>query len=350
MDHGRLLAVSPVAHPGGAETTLLRLLRELAARGWAVTVTAPASGSLLDAAAADGHGVASLPLGGLARGAGAPAVRSWPQARRLAREADVVLLNGTVCGRALPALRGLPAHTVLYVHDVVTRVPRMWHGADAVLAASAAVADSLTGLEAGVVYPAVDPDPPRAESPWAASEGPVVGFVGRVERRKAPLDFVHAAPAIREGTPGARLVMVGGDDYDDDPDYAAEVDRAAREQGVERYGWVDEGAGLMRHLDVLVLPSRQEPFGTVLAEAMAVGTPVVATRVGGLAEVVEDGVTGVLVEPGDPAALAAATLRVLGRRAEMSAAARESAQRFHTERVADRIEPLLLARDVGAAA
>ena len=65
----------------------------------------------------------------------------------------------------------------------------------------------------------------------------------------------------------------------------------------------------MRHLDVLVLPSHQEPFGTVLAEAMAVGTPVVATRVGGLAEVVQDGVTGRLVAPGDPAALAAGGAR-----------------------------------------
>ena len=78
----------------------------------------------------------------------------------------------------------------------------------------------------------------------------------------------------------------------------------------------------MRHLDVLVVPSREEPFGTVLAEAMAVGTPVVATRVGGLPEVVEDGETGVLVEPGDPAALAAGVLEVLDRRAEMGAAAR----------------------------
>ena len=56
----------------------------------------------------------------------------------------------------------------------------------------------------------------------------------------------------------------------------------------------------MRHLDVLVAPSHQEPFGTVISEAMAVGTPVVATRVGGLAEVVDDGVTGLLVEPGEP--------------------------------------------------
>ena len=70
----------------------------------------------------------------------------------------------------------------------------------------------------------------------------------------------------------------------------------------------------MRHLDVLVLPSYQEPFGTVLAEAMAVGTPVVATRVGGLPEVVDDGVTGRLVAPGRPGRLAAAVLEVLAHR------------------------------------
>ena len=69
----------------------------------------------------------------------------------------------------------------------------------------------------------------------------------------------------------------------------------------------------MRHLDVLVLPSYQEPFGTVLAEAMAVGTPVVATRVGGLAEVVATASTGRLVAPGGPDELAAAVLEVLAR-------------------------------------
>jgi glycosyltransferase involved in cell wall biosynthesis len=97
----------------------------------------------------------------------------------------------------------------------------------------------------------------------------------------------------------------------------------------------------MRHLDVLVLPSEQEPFGTVLAEAMAVGTPVVATRVGGLAEVVEDGVTGRLVERGDPDALAQAIVDVLARRDEMGAAARESAKRFEARAFADRVEALI---------
>jgi starch synthase len=97
----------------------------------------------------------------------------------------------------------------------------------------------------------------------------------------------------------------------------------------------------MRHFDVLVAPSLQEPFGTVISEAMAVGTPVVATRVGGLAEVVDDGVTGLLVEPGQPDALAAAVLEVLGRRDAMSTAARQAARRFGADAYADRVEALI---------
>src|SRR5205814_3307816 len=110
---------------------------------------------------------------------------------------------------------------------------------------------------------------------------------------------------------------------------------------VEHVGWVDNAPGLMRHFDVLVLPSRDEPFGTVLAEAMAVGTPVVATRVGGLAEVVEDGVTGALVAPDDPEALAAAVREVLARRTEMGAAAQVHARQFGADAYADRVEALI---------
>jgi len=97
----------------------------------------------------------------------------------------------------------------------------------------------------------------------------------------------------------------------------------------------------LRHVAVLVLPSKREPFGTVLSEAMAVGTPVVATAVDGLPEVVEDGVTGRLVPPGDPEAIAAAVADVLARRAELSAAAKRAAERFHTPVYVDRVEALI---------
>ncbi|MEY2517599.1 MAG: hypothetical protein QOJ89_4957 [bacterium] len=323
-----------VAHPGGAEIGLLRLARRLVARGHELTLATPAPGPLDDA----GHPVVRLALGGLDRGAGARAIGSFPRAARLASKADLVYLNGTVCGRLLPALRG--HRTVLHVHDIVDRVPRFWSSADAVLADSLAVADCLPALGAHVVYCPVELDVPDTPAPWPAGDGPVVGFVGRLEPRKGPLDLIEAAPAIRAGAPGARIVVVGDDPYDSDPAYARRVREA---EGIEHVPWVADGAAVMRHLDVLVAPSRQEPFGTVLAEAMAAGTPVVATRVGGLAETVADGETGLLVAPGRPEELAAAVLEVLARREQMGAAARVRAARFGADAYADRVEPILLA-------
>jgi glycosyltransferase involved in cell wall biosynthesis len=337
----RLLAICQVDHPGGAEIGLLRLVRRLTARGWEVTVTTPGHGPLRDAALALGCEWAELEVGGLGGGEGARAIASWPRARRFSKDHDVSYLNGTVAGRLLPALRG--HHTVLHVHDIVTRVPRHWHRADVVLADSQAVADRLAGLEAHVVYCPVELDPPAVEAPWKRADGDrVVGFVGRIEPRKGPLDLVLAAPAIRAAAPSARIVIVGDDPYDSDPEYLAQVRSAA---GVEHVPWVDNAAGLMRHIDVLVAPSRTEPFGTVLSEAMAAGTPVVATRVDGLPEVVHDGIDGRLVEPGDPVALAEAVLEVLARRDEMGAAARQSAQRFGADDYADRVEALIVPDD-----
>jgi glycosyltransferase involved in cell wall biosynthesis len=329
-----------VSHPGGAETTLLRLLHGLARRGWAVTVAAPGDGLLRRQAAAAGFDVRRVDSGGLRRRRGARAILSWPRVRGLAFAADVVYLNGAVCGRLLPALAALRRRprVVLHVHDIVGRVPRMWRAADVVLVPTQAVADRLVKLNPHVVHAPVDLDPPPAVPPWPPGAGPVIGFVGRVEASKGPLDLVRAAPAIKRGAPGARVVIVGEDAYGSSPRYAEAVIGSPE---VEHYPWVTNAPGLMRHLDVLVLPSYREPFGTVLAEAMAVGTPVVASRVDGLPEVVQDGVTGRLVAPGDPGALAAAVLEVLGRRAEMGEAARRHAQRFATEDYVERVAELI---------
>jgi glycosyltransferase involved in cell wall biosynthesis len=333
IDAPRLLAVCQVDHPGGAEIGLLRLVRRLSARGWDITLTSPGPGPLADA----GFRWEPLEVGGLAHGAGARAVASWPRVRRLSRDHDVTYLNGTVAGRLLPALRA--RRTALHVHDLVDRVPRHWHVADVVLANSEAVSRRLEGLDAHVVHCPVELQPQRRPAPWSAGDGPVVAFVGRLEERKAPLDLVRAAPAIRAAHPSARVIVMGDDPYESDAQYAARV-RAA--DGIEHVGWVDDAAGILHHVDVLVAPSRNEPFATVVAEAMAAGTPVVATEVDGGHELVEDGVTGALAAPGDVEALAAAVTWVLERRDSLGEAARLAAERFGADAYADRVGRLLL--------
>jgi len=147
----RLLAVCQVDAVGPPEHALLSTLEELAARGWQATVTTPglendgARPAAIDAALR----WEPLELGGLAHGAGARAVASWPRAWRLAREHDLVYLNGSVAGRLLPALRGRA--TALHIHDAVRRVPRHWLGADVVLADSRSSGVLLDPLEVHVV-------------------------------------------------------------------------------------------------------------------------------------------------------------------------------------------------------
>jgi glycosyltransferase involved in cell wall biosynthesis len=336
----RLLAVCQVDRPGGPEIGLLRLLRRLEARGWEIALTSPGAEPARELAET-GWPWEPLEVGGLEQGAGARAVASWPKARRLARDADVTYLNGTVAGRLLPALRGKT--TVLHVHDIVERVPRHWHGADLVLADSKAVGARLDPLDVHVIGCPVELDPEQvAVPPWpeVAPGVPVVGFVGRLVPRKGALELIKAAPAIRVVRPEVRVVIVGDDPYEDEDTAYATAVRASSK--VDHVGRVPSAAGILGQLDVLVLPSTQEPFGTVVAEAMAAGTPVVATRVDGLPELVQDGVSGRLVEPGDTAALAVAVLDVLENREEMGAAARAAAERFGSETYADRLEDLLL--------
>lgn len=343
-----LLAIAPVAHPGGAEIGLLRLLRGLRARGWKITLSTPGPGPLGEGALADGLRWERLALGGLGRRQGLRAAGSWPRAAGMAASHDVVYLNGGVSGRLLPALalrrslaRGCarrPHRLVLHIHDIVARAPRMWQLSDLVLADSRAVAARLPGLDAHVVGCPVDPDPPAADPPWPPDRSPVIAFVGRIEPRKGALDFARAAPLILRELPQARIAIVGDDPYDSAPSYRRQV---LATPGIEHFPWVENAAGLMRHIDVLVAPSHQEPFGTVLAEAMAVGTPVVATRVGGLPEVVADGVSGRLIDPGQPELIAGAVLEVLGGRERMGAAAREHARRWHVEDYVSRVESLI---------
>jgi starch synthase len=160
---------------------------------------------------------------------------------------------------------------------------------------------------------------------------PYVIFVGRITRQKGVPVLLRAAAAL---APSAQLVLCAG--AADTPELAAEVSTLVAALQASRSGviWVHEMLPkaeiiqLLTHAAVFVCPSVYEPLGIVNLEAMACGTAVVGSRVGGIPEVVTDGVTGLLVPPDDPASLADALnalLRDAGRAAAMGHAGRERA-------------------------
>lgn len=130
-------------------------------------------------------------------------------------------------------------------------------------------------------------------------EEKVVGMVANVVPYKGPQDLLKAAYKILSKRDDVRFLVVGeGDDV-----FFEELKKQVREKGLSSKiiftGIRDDIPQLLADIDVFCLPTHKEGLGTAILEAMAIERPVVATRVGGIPDSVEDGVTGYLVEPGD---------------------------------------------------
>ncbi|HEY3352223.1 MAG TPA: glycosyltransferase family 4 protein [Polyangia bacterium] len=157
---------------------------------------------------------------------------------------------------------------------------------------------------------------------------PLIGIAGRFVDVKGMDVFARAAARVAARVPAARFFMLG----DDSGAYGAEVHRLVRELGLEDRvvftGFVDDMHAALADLDVVVVPSRRESAPLVVYESMALGKPVVASRVHGLPELVEDGVTGLLAPVEDDAAVAEAVVALLGDPARRRAMGQAGAQRI----------------------
>ncbi len=139
----------------------------------------------------------------------------------------------------------------------------------------------------------------------------LIGFVGRLTRQKGVDVLLHAFAQVEKGHPSARLILAG-----DGPDRPALM-RLAQSLELRRamfLGWRDDAADIMADVDLLVVPSRWEGFGLVALEAMALGKPIVASRVSALPEIIVPEETGLLVSPGDPVELAGSIRTLLSDR------------------------------------
>jgi glycosyltransferase involved in cell wall biosynthesis len=170
----------------------------------------------------------------------------------------------------------------------------------------------------------------------------VVGWVGRMTAVKRTTDVLRAIKSLEERGIDAYLCLVG-----DGPDRNA-VERYAHELGITRrcvlVGYQDDVARFYDAMDVLLLPSANEGTPVSVIEALAAGRPAVATRVGGISDVLRDGVDGFLVEPGDVDALAARLAELAAdpaRRAAMGEAGRGRViERYAVLRLVDDVDRL----------
>ncbi|MFB7948445.1 glycosyltransferase [Kitasatospora phosalacinea] len=349
---------------GGAEQLLLNCVRHADRSRYEIEVAyvLPHKDALVPALAAAGVPVHCL--------GGAPG-RRWPlRLRALLAERRYDLVHThmpvpAVAARLLTLGRRGPrlVHTEHNLWERY-RLPTRWANAltygrnDAVVAVSHAVAHGITAGAGGrradgwltVVHHGPDldgaPSGPAARRAARAELGLpedalVVGSVGNLTAKKDQASLLAAFALLRGRVPGARLVLVGSGPLE------AEL-RARAGEGVLFAGMRADVPALLPGWDVFCLSSRQEGLPVALMEAMTSGLPSVVTRVGGIPEVLDDGVEGRLVAPGDPVALAAALGELTDPllRERMGAAARARSESFDVagaQRAVERVYARVLA-------
>jgi glycosyltransferase involved in cell wall biosynthesis len=345
-----VLHVDTAATWRGGQNQVLLTARGMAARGSRAEIACRAGGELEARASAAGAAVRPLPFRG----------DLWPPAilalvRLLRRERPGALVlhdpHGVSAGLVAARLAGRVPLVAVRRVDFPLRGPfsrAKYAACDRVIVVSRAIG---AVVEQGGVLPArlrlvYEGVPDRVPAPGGreALEAlgvpagvPVVGNVAALTGHKDHATLVEAMTLLRPRFPEARLVIAGEGEL-----------RPALEALVRERGASDRVvfAGFRRDLDrllpafsVFCLSSRLEGLGTSLLDAMAFGLPVVATAAGGIPEAVEDGVTGRVAPPRDPAALAEALADVLGdedrRRAYGAAGRRRFLERFTADHMVD---------------
>jgi glycosyltransferase involved in cell wall biosynthesis len=377
----RVLYVSHTAHVSGGERSLLHLLAALDARVQAAVATP--EGQLSATLRARGVPVRTIPgtAGSLKphplhtpRTVG-ELVRAALCVRRLARRdaVDLVHANSIRAGLVAAAAARLGAPpAVVHVRDVLPEGPltsltraAVCGGASAIVANSTHTlerfADPRSSARLAVAHSPVDLDRLRAANELdraqarlslglPASAGPVLGVVAQLTPWKAQDDAVRIVAGLRLAHPDVRLVLAGSAKFVSSSTRHDNISFVRRLKGlIEDLGLSDRVVLLgersdvpevLRALDMLLVPSWEEPFGRTVVEGFAVGVPVAATSVGGPKEILRDGVDGILLPPRNPREWVAALSPLLSdahRLAEMARHGRARAGVFDSRSHAERL-------------
>ncbi|MGB9791724.1 MAG: glycosyltransferase [Thermacetogeniaceae bacterium] len=357
----RALHIISDTNIGGAGRHLLNLLKHCASWGVDAEVACPEGSQLAPLCRELGvrvHELEELPPD--ASFSWKNAWRQIPALVRLIREGsfDVVHTHASFAGRLAAALAGAPL--IVFTKHTFDPVPagrgiKGWlrglvnrATCDAAIAVSEAVRENL--IRDGIPPERIEVIPNGVDleafrrSGVAQREWPgkyLVGVVARLSPEKGHRFFLEAARIIAADVEGVTFVIVGGGPLE------GELKEYSRELGIgERVvfaGHRHDIPRVLEQLDVLVLPSLYEAQGLSLVEGMCMGVPCVATAVGGVPEVISDGVSGLLVEPGNPEALAAAVMRILrdpSLASRLGEAAQREARRFDARNMAKKVTDL----------
>jgi glycosyltransferase involved in cell wall biosynthesis len=307
---------------GGAERYVADLAVALRRRGWPVHVACWAGGVRAEVLADAGVPVTVLldePVERRVSG------RYGRALRRLVAELRPAVVHAHLfasAAAAVHAVRDLAVPLVVTEHtegpwrDRRARAVSglVYRHCDHVVAVSSAIRDLLV-TDYGVAPERVEvllpttTAPPTAGGPPPAAGRPVVGLVGRLVPEKGVDVFLRAAALVSGVVPQAAFLVVGDGPLRPDLEHRAAMLGLAGT--VTFTGYRSDATRLLAGLDVLVVPSRSDGSPLVVCEAMAAGVPVVASRVGGLPDLVEDGGSGLLVRPGEAEDLARALVSLL---------------------------------------
>lgn len=380
----KLAAISHLASPEaptGAERSLAGLAAALAVRGHEVGVIAPGRWCLASELAAAGVGVATIPSRAawlVQWGPQPPALqllrwlrwrlpdlgprrmmvwldRLWP---------EVVYVNCLPQLKGAAAARALGLPVVWHVREILPPgARRRWFArhlrrdARRIVAVSEAVAgwladeglgDRVTVVHNGVEPPAdrLDREPARAALGLSAG-GTVVGFFAQIVAHKGYADLVAAAARAIVSCPALTVVLAGPGPPQDLDRLRAAIEGTSHPERFLVLPPREQIWDLLAAVDVVAVPSLwPDPLPRAAMEAMAAGRPVVAYRSGGVPEMVTDGKTGLLVEPGDVEGLAAGLVRLAAdeglRRRMGKAGAMHAAAELTVARHVDAMERVLL--------
>jgi glycosyltransferase involved in cell wall biosynthesis len=208
-------------------------------------------------------------------------------------------------GRGIRALaRRSGAKVVLHLHGRTNEVGGLkparvsTANADAVIAVSQAVAADSTHNNTRVIHSGVEASNHATSPP----SGMMIGFAGRLEKIKGVNHLLRAMASLRSEFPHLRLEIAGSGN--EELILRREASKLGLAETVDFLGWVPDLCPRLLQWRIFVQPSLDEGMPISILEAMAVGLPVIASNVGGIPEAVQEGVTGRLVPPADPGALA----------------------------------------------